>query len=176
MLANNASTNRRCHINNQTQQQRWSCCVSPCQRHRGWSMTAAGQQVYSSASCAVPRLISGCVFSWWMTGAGRRQHQGGRGREGWREDDEGEERAAAPQWLNTSLQTWDAQPDQKTPQADETQHPLLQAVDYFRVKMSCFTWAGVGGSVCYTQRFSVNSAFITIMVQCQQCFLGLFRN
>lgn len=27
------------------------------------------------------------------------------GREGWREDDEGEERAAAPQWLNTSLQT-----------------------------------------------------------------------
>ena len=87
------------------------------------------------------------------------------------------ERAAAPQWLNTSLQTRDAPPDQKTPQADETQRPLLQAVDYFRVKMSCFISAGVGGgSVCYTQRFSVNSAFITIMVQCQQCFLGLFRN
>ena len=96
VLANNASTNRRCHINNQRQQhqhqQRWSCCVSPCQRHRGWSMTAAGRQVYSSASCAVPQLISGCVFSWWMTWAGRRQHRGGRGRE----DDEGEERERRP--------------------------------------------------------------------------------
>lgn len=107
--AYNASANRRCHINNQKQQQ--SRCVSSCRRQRGWSMTAVGRQVYSSASCAAPQLISACVYSWWMTGAGRRQRRESGGGSDGRED-----RVAAPQWLNTSLQTWDAWPS--TPQAD----------------------------------------------------------